>query len=176
MCNGWQKQALWFSGIQTKRRMCQTCNKVNGWQLWVARRSVKEYNGKNLEDGKGSGGNGRLKNARNDPMQNFYGSSIHDNKADVPKMSAEVMGKARSLQNYHPKGPKSCCNYQHHEVLGTSTYVPLKYLLTEAVVKTGTPIFDCLGNLGFEGCINTSSQNANEPSNKVLWSLFLKEV
>ena len=95
MCNGWQKQVLWSSGIQTKRRMCQTCNKVNGWQLWVARRSVKEYNGKNLEDGKGSGGNGRLKNARNDPMQNFYGSSIHDNKADVPKMSAEVMGKAR---------------------------------------------------------------------------------
>ena len=60
-----------------------------------------------------------------------------------------------------PMGPKSCCTYQRHKVLGTSTYVPPKNLLTEAVVKVVMPIFNCLGNQGFEGCKNASDQNAN---------------
>ena len=51
------------------------------------RRLVKEYDGKNLEDGKRISGKKKLTNAKIDAMQYFYGSAIRDNKGDVPKMS-----------------------------------------------------------------------------------------
>ena len=93
------------------------------------RRLVKEYDGKNLEDGKRISGKKKLTNAKTDAMQYFYGSAIRDNKGDVPKMSEEVrelLGHYSStienyLQSDCPIDPKSwyCC--QRSKVLGTLT-------------------------------------------------------
>lgn len=93
------------------------------------RRLVKEYDGKNLEDGKRISGKKKLTNAKIDAMQYFYGSAIRDNKGDVPKMSEEVrelLGHCSStienyLQSDCPIDPKSWYRCQRSKVLGTLT-------------------------------------------------------
>ena len=145
---------------------------------------VKEYKGKKLEDGKSLSGKGHPTNVRIDAIQNFYVQAIHNNKGNTEKMSKEIWAilyhyastADKLIHTNGPTGHQSWCGYQRDIANGTSTYKPIKHLLSEALVKLVTPIFNHLANESFlDSCKNVSNQNANKLFNNVLWSFYPKE-
>lgn len=57
------------------------------------------------------------------------------------------------------KGSKSCCNYQRHKVIETSTYAPPKNPLSDAIAKVAMPIFYRSSNQGLLArCKNVSNR------------------
>ena len=147
-------------------------------------RLIKEYKGKNLEDGKSLSGKGRLAISRIDDIQSFYGHAIRNNKGNVKKISKEIWAILhhysstieKPMHSNCPTVSLSWCSYEREISNGANSYKHAKYLVADSIAKVVTPIFKRLADEAFlEGCKNVSNQNANESFNNVLWSFCPKE-
>lgn len=142
------------------------------------------YLGKKLSDGKGLSGKGRLTISRVDAIQSFYGRAIRDHPNDPESMSRctwAILNHYSSTwdnpkHDKCPKGENSWCAFQRDLAAGTSTYKPVKWPFTDAVIEAITPIFERLASVSFlEGSKHCHTQNPNESLNGLIWSLAPKE-
>ena len=62
---------------------------------------------KEVENGKGIGGQGRLTNSRIDAMLNFYGKALRDHKGDAAGMAKAT----HAILRHYSSTPKN----RHHE-------------------------------------------------------------
>ena len=78
--------------------MCQPCSEITGLKVTVTK---KKKPVRNLDDGKGIGGNGRLTNKLINKLQVYYGKAIRQNTHDIwlhVKMLSWPYGTIKSQQ------------------------------------------------------------------------------
>ena len=129
-------------------------------------------------------GKGRLTLARCDAIQNFYGRAIRDNPQDPTAMSRSTWAildhySSTAEEPKHdkcPTGETSWCSFQRDRVTGQTTYKPVKWPFSKAVLDALKPLFERLASVEFlEGCRDCKTQNPNEALNHIIWSYAPKE-
>ena len=138
--------------------------------------------GNKLSDGKSLGGKGRLTIARIDPLQNFYGLVIRNNKGNSEAMSKATMAildhyEEDTLHDHCLPGKGSWYSFQRDAATGSSFHKPIKSSpLPDAVVKVIKPLFDRLEKKEFLVSVEKCrTQNVNESFHHIVWQYAPKD-
>ena len=143
--------------------------------------------GRNLADGGGVGGRGRLTDSVIDSFQNYFGYAIRNNSNNLTAMHNAVWaiyyhciaGESESLGEQHklcPDGENSWCRYKRDVALKTNTYTTAK-CLPPIFREELKGLFERLSDKNLlQRCLKGYTQNQNESINNSLWVKCPKRV
>lgn len=144
------------------------------------RKYKKDMKGRELADGKGVAGVGRLTDKVINRIQNYYGNATRENSGNLQGMKESIkaiqghriVDDGMSLEKQHrhcPKGKDTWCTFWADKHNKTNTYDDSKRL-PAVFMKELDPIFTRLSdNALLSRCLQGFTQNQNKRVNSQLW-------
>lgn len=149
----------------------------------TAVRNLKDQlKGKQLEDGKGLTGVGRLTGKWIDRLQEYYGNAIRENSDSVPDMRNAIWATyfhyiSTDSNPQHSLCPLSWCKWKQAKEERKLRHFKHSHDLPVVCMKALKPVYDRLSSLDLlERCLGGFTQNANESVNNKIWQILPKRT